>query len=172
MWWRALFLLWILATPAAGQDQQPTPTEADCEKSSKSLILGILAAEKHRLYAGANGALICGDPDQLRVYYELRNDEEAKRKYLASPDASACAKQPQDTAYEWLKSDNDQNAIAAIIAMIVLDGTPRTANVILKVRPVGGENKNLFALSTELELWKSEDRKKVAQVHAQCRGMR
>jgi hypothetical protein len=50
MWWRALSLLWILAIPAAGQDQQPTPTEADCEKSSKFLILGILAAEKHRLY--------------------------------------------------------------------------------------------------------------------------
>jgi hypothetical protein len=167
MSWRALFLLCVLAFPAFGQDQQPTPTEADCEKSSKFLILGILAAEKQTLYAGANGALVCADPDQIRLYYELGDDEAAKRKYVAA----SCTKQPQDTAYEWIKSENDQNAVAAIVAMIVLDGTPRTANVILRVRSAG-EYKSLFALSTELELWKLEDRKKVAQVHAQCGAMR
>jgi hypothetical protein len=90
----------------------------------------------------------------------------AKRKYVAP----SCTRQPQDTAYEWIKSENDQNAIAAIIAMIVLDGTPRTANVILRMRRAG-DHKNLFALSKELERWKSEDRKKVAQVHRQCRAI-
>jgi hypothetical protein len=171
MWWRALFLVCVLAIPASGQDQQPTPTQADCEKSSKFLILGILAAEKHRLYAGPNGAMICRDPEQLRIYYDRRNDEAESRNYLGSPDASSCVRQPRDTAYDWIKGDNDQNAIASIVAMIVLDGTPRTANVILKVRPAG-EHQNLFAMSTELELWKSGDREKVAQVHAQCRTNR
>jgi hypothetical protein len=148
MWRHVLCLLCVIAIPTSGQGEQPIPTEADCEKSSKFLILGILAAEKHRLYVDADGALICADPEQLRIYYGLRNDEAAKRKYLESQNASSCVRQPQDTSYEWIKSDNDQNAIAAIIAMIVLDGTPRTENVILKVRPAG-EHNNLFALSTE-----------------------
>jgi hypothetical protein len=171
MCWRALFLLCVLANPVSGQNQQPKPTEADCEVVTKFVILGILSAEMHQLYAGDNGALVCADREQLRLYYGLRNDDAEKRKYLASPNASSCSKQPQDTAYEWIKIENDQNAIAAIVAMTVLDGTPRTANVILKVRP-SGEQKYLFALSIELELWKSEDREKVAQIHAQCGAKR
>jgi hypothetical protein len=105
------------------------------------MLLANVPGVATEVYVGPGGAVVCERPGDVQTYFQLGNDVEAKKAFLASSDGAGCSVHKADEKYTWLPTE--------LLNLLSIPPERRNPKVIQLRKP--GDYKTVYGISPHWE---------------------